>query len=327
MKRIYLLIVLCSSCIMAFAQNETTPYLTKSLSNANISSVNLQTSGGSLSVVGVSNAEAKVEVYVHANNGKNNLSKEEIEQRLKTSYDLQIDVSNGQLIASAKPKKGFKNWKNSLSISFKAYVPKNASTKLNTSGGSLSLSDLSGTAEGTTSGGSIRLSNINNNINMRTSGGSISAQNSSGNIDLNTSGGSINLSGLKGTINAITSGGSIKAEGVSGELIAKTSGGSINVARMEGSVDLATSAGSTSVDMLSVDKYVKIDVSAGQVSLHLPKNKGMNLDLEASKVTLSSSLGNFSGSQEKEKVMGKVNGGGVPVEVAVSSGNLRVETN
>jgi len=326
MKRIYFLVVMCSSYIVALAQNQNIPYLTKSLSAANIRSVDMQTSGGSLSVEGVNSADAKLEVYVHGNNGNKNLSKEEIDRRIKEDYDLNITTNGGQLIVVAKQKKGFNDWKKSLSISFKAYVPKNASTSLKTSGGSLSLSGLTGVAEGNTSGGSIRLSNMNNSVNMKTSGGSISAENSSGNINLTTSGGSINLSDLKGAINAVTSGGSIKADGVNGELLAKTSGGSIRVDRMEGSVDLATSAGSTSVNMLSVDKYVKIAVSAGQVNLHLPKNKGMDLDLRASKVNLPS-VSNFSGSQEKEKVTGKLNGGGVPVEVAVSSGNLNIETN
>ncbi|MFC6103463.1 DUF4097 family beta strand repeat-containing protein [Olivibacter domesticus] len=326
MKRIYFLAVMCSSYIVAFSQNQNIPYLTKSLSAANIRSVDMQTSGGSLSVEGVNSADAKLEVYVHGNNGNKNLSKEEIDRRIKEGYDLNITTNGGQLVVVAKQKKGFNDWKKSLSISFKAYVPKNASTSLRTSGGSLSLSGLTGVAEGNTSGGSIRLSNMNNSVNMKTSGGSISAENSSGNINLTTSGGSINLSDLKGAINAVTSGGSIKADGVNGELLAKTSGGSIRVDRMEGSVDLATSAGSTSVNMLSVDKYVKIAVSAGQVNLHLPKNKGMDLDLRASKVNLPS-VNNFSGSQEKEKVTGKLNGGGVPVEVAVSSGSLNVETN
>lgn len=326
MKRIYFLVVMCSSYIVALAQNQNIPYLTKSLSAANIHSVDMQTSGGSLSVEGVNSADAKLEVYVHGNNGNKNLSKEEIDRRIKEDYDLDITTNGGQLVVVAKQKKGFNDWKKSLSISFKAYVPKNASTSLKTSGGSLSLSGLTGVAEGNTSGGSIRLSNMNNSVNMKTSGGSISAENSSGNINLTTSGGSINLSDLKGAINAVTSGGSIKADGVNGELLAKTSGGSIRVDRMEGSVDLATSAGSTSVNMLSVDKYVKIAVSAGQVNLHLPKNKGMDLDLRASKVNLPS-VSNFSGSQEKEKVTGKLNGGGVPVEVAVSSGSLNVETN
>ena len=326
MKRIYLLVVICSSYIAAFAQDQRIPYLTKSLSDANIRAVDMQTSGGSLSVEGVNNAEAKLEVYIHGNNGNKNLSKDEIDKRIKEGYDLDITTNGGQLVVIAKQKKGFTDWKNSLSISFKAYVPKNASTNLKTSGGSLSLSGLTGVAAGNTSGGSIQISDMNNSVNMKTSGGSIAAQASSGNINLTTSGGSISLSDLKGAINAITSGGSIKAEGVNGELIAKTSGGSIRVDRMEGSVDLATSAGSTSVNMLSVDKYVKIAVSAGQVNLHLPKNKGMDLDLRATKVNLPS-ISNFSGLQKKDKVTGKINGGGVPVEVAVSSGSLNIETN
>jgi len=323
MKKTFLLFVaISSSCLLTNAQDNQTPYLTKSLSSANIRFVDLQTSGGSLQVNGVSEGEARLEVYVHGNNGRNNLSKAEIEERIAKNYNLDIDVSNGRLVAIAKPKSGFNNWRNSLSISFKAYVPKAASAKMRTSGGSLSLNGINGTIDGATSGGSIRIAAVNNdNISLRTSGGSIQAEQVSGTLSLHTSGGSIRLSQLKGKIDARTSGGSISADEVRGELLAKTSGGSIRVDRMSGSVDLATSAGSTNLNMLAVDRYVRVDVSAGSVNLQLPLNKGLDLNLHASRISLPS-LNNFSGTREKDNVQGKLNGGGIPVDVHVSSGSL-----
>uniref|UniRef100_F4CDL4 Adhesin domain-containing protein n=1 Tax=Sphingobacterium sp. (strain 21) TaxID=743722 RepID=F4CDL4_SPHS2 len=319
-------IAIYSSYFLASAQDTPSPYLTKSLRSENIRSVDLQTSGGSLTVEGVNDSEARLEVFVQGNNGNNRLSKEEIEQRLKDSYDLQISSNNGQLIAIARPKSGFKNWKKSVSISFKAYVPKAASAKLKTSGGSLSLNGINGYIEGATSGGSIKVAHVKNNVNLKTSGGSINADDVTGNLLLHTSGGSIKLSNLKGKIDARTSGGSIGANDISGELLAKTSGGSIRVDRMAGSADLATSASSTSVNMVNVDKYLKIDVSAGSVNLQLPMDKGLDLNLSAGKINLPS-LNNFAGTKEKDRVVGKLNGGGADVDVHVSVGNLNLEAN
>ncbi|WP_134089709.1 DUF4097 family beta strand repeat-containing protein [Olivibacter sp. XZL3] len=327
MKKIFLLFMaLSSSCFFAGAQDNDTPYLTKSLRSDHIRAVDLQTSGGSLSVIGVNDSEARLEVFVHGNNGNNSLNKEEIDQRLKDNYDLQISSNNGQLIAIAKPKSGFKNWKKSLSISFKAYVPQAASAKLKTSGGSLSLNGINGPIEGQTSGGSIKVAHVKSNVNLKTSGGSINADDVRGDLLLHTSGGSIKLNNLKGKTDARTSGGSIGATDIDGELIAKTSGGSIRVDRMAGSADLATSAGSTSVNMLSVDRYLRIDVSAGSVNLQLPMDKGLDLNLAARKVNLPS-LSNFSGTREKDRVVGKINGGGASVDVHVSVGSLNIEAN
>lgn len=327
MKKIFLLFMaIGSSCLFASAQENETPYLTKSLSSANIRSVDLKTSGGSLQVNGVNEGEARLEVYVQGNNGRDNLSKAEIEERITKNYDLDIHINNGQLIAIAKPKSGFKNWKQSLSISFRAFVPQTASAKLKTSGGSLSLNGINGSIEGETSGGSIKVAHVKSNVNLKTSGGSINADDVRGDLLLHTSGGSIKLNNLKGKTDARTSGGSIGATDIDGELIAKTSGGSIRVDRMAGSADLATSAGSTSVNMLSIDKYLKIDVSAGSVKLQLPMDKGLDLNLAAGRVNLPS-LNNFSGTKEKDRVVGKLNGGGASVDVHVSVGSLNIEAN
>ncbi|QNL50920.1 DUF4097 family beta strand repeat protein [Olivibacter sp. SDN3] len=320
-KTFLFFIAFCSSCFLAIAQDSGTPHINQSLSDANIRSVDLQTSGGSLTVTGVADGEARLEVYVNSNNGNKHLSKDEIEKKLAADYDLKISSNGGQLIAHAKPKRGFKNWNNTLSISFKAYVPKASTATLKTSGGSLMLEGIEGTVDGATSGGSIKAKNLKNNVSLKTSGGSILAENSTGELTLLTSGGSINLSDLKGKITAKTSGGSIQAVGITGELIAGTSGGSIHADRIDGSIDVGTSAGSATVNMLTVDKYVKVNVSTGQVQLQLPMDKGLDLNLSASRVNLPN-LGDFSGSREKNRVQGKLNGGGAKVDVAVSMGNL-----
>ena len=87
------------------AQTKDEPYQTKSLASEAIKNVKVETSGGSISVTGVSNSEAQIEVYIRGNNGKDkNLSKEEIQKRLAEYYDLTISVSNNKLTAIAKPK-------------------------------------------------------------------------------------------------------------------------------------------------------------------------------------------------------------------------------
>ncbi|MEZ0542974.1 DUF4097 family beta strand repeat-containing protein [Fibrella arboris] len=321
---------------------DETPYKTQTFNG--ISALRSQTSGGSLLVEGGSGSEARVEMYVHSNNwnGKDELSKDEIEERL-SNYDIVIRQEGSTLVATAKQKNNNWNWKKGLSISFKFYTPRTLSTNISTSGGSIKMShlageqqfktsggsiqlaDLKGNIDGQTSGGSIKLTDCHNQIDLETSGGSIDAANSDGTINLNTSGGSIRLSGLNGVIKAKTSGGSINGDGIDGELITSTSGGSIRIRSMAGSIDAETSAGSVEVAMSRVDKFVKLETSAGSVRVNMPMNKGMDLDLSGNRV--SAPLTNFSGSAEKDRIVGKMNGGGIPVRLTANSGSVYVNQN
>lgn len=338
MKKFFLIALIFIFSISVFAQEET-PYMTKSLSNESVKSTEVQTSGGGISVTGVSNSpETKVEVYISSNMGRDNLSKEEIEKRLQ-EYDLNISVSNNKLTAIARPKQRNMDWKKGLSISFKVYVLKNVSTDLTTSGGSISLTNLTGDQKFTTSGGSLHIDNVGGKINGRTSGGSIHLENSRDDIDLTTSGGSIDarncdgdlrlttsggslsLKDLKGDIKAITSGGNVNGKNISGELVTHTSGGGIHLSELSCSLEASNSGGGIDVEIKELGKYVKISNSGGSIDLQLPKNKGVDLDLAGGRIK-TGQLGDFNGKIEDDRVEGKLNGGGVSVRVRSSSGRI-----
>lgn len=342
MKKLLLALFLLPS-FFAKAQNkyDKEPFLSKTFAGQEVNSVEAQTAGGSLSVTG-GTSEARIEVFIHPANGKDNWSKEEIQKRLDEKYDLRIEVANNKLVAIARPKEKIKDWRNALSISFKVYVPKNTSTELSTSGGSISLSDLAGKHKFTTSGGSLNVKGLSGNVNGRTSGGSISLENSRDDIELSTSGGSISakdcegklklttsggsleLKDLKGDIKASTSGGSVSGKDIQGELAAFTSGGSVHLSDLSGSLETGTSGGNIDVSFRELGKYVKISNSAGNVHLQLPKGKGLDLKLTAMKID-TDALENFNGKKEDDEVEGKLNGGGIPVTVKSGSGRINLE--
>ncbi|SEP11794.1 DUF4097 family beta strand repeat-containing protein [Mucilaginibacter sp. OK283] len=337
-KHLLLFFVACQSCVV-FAQDSKIPYMTKPISGA-VKDVFVNTSGGSITVSGAAGESPRVEVYIQGNNGIGNISKEEIQKRLE-NYDLSVTVSGGEVHATAKNKHNFSNWRNSLSIGFKVFVPKNVNTSLNTSGGSIHLDNLDGTEKfetsggslhvdkltgmikGQTSGGSIHVSNSGSSIDLETSGGSIEASNCNGKIHLETSGGSLHLTDLKGTIDANTSGGSISANNIAGELKTGTSGGSINLNGLACALDASTSGGSFHAQFSSVGKYVKIDVSSGHIDISVPSKSALDLDMRADKVE-ANFTSNFSGTKEKERIEGKLNGGGSSFEVR---GNSRINLN
>src|ERR1041385_2453330 len=126
------------------AQSDKEPFLTKSLAGQNISDARMEASGGSISVTGVNESEARLEVYVTPNNNEK-LSKDEVQKRLNEYYTMDISISKGQLVATVKQKHAIENnWRKAVNISFRAYLPVNVTTDVETSGGSVSLSNLNG---------------------------------------------------------------------------------------------------------------------------------------------------------------------------------------
>ena len=322
------------------AQTDKQPFLTRSLSGQNISNARMEASGGSISVTGVNESEARLEVYVTPNNNED-LSKEEIQKRLDEYYTMDISISKGQLVATVKQKHAIQNnWKRAVNVSFRAFLPVNVTTDLETSGGSIALSNLNGDHEFTTSGGSISIDHVkgkmkgrgsggsihavscSNDIDLVTSGGSIDAKDCTGEIRLRTSGGSLDLDNLDGKIEAETSGGSIHADEIKGELVTSTSGGSIRLKNLSCSVEAETSGGGIDAEISDATKSIRLRNSGGNIELELPANKGYDLDLNADKINIE--LKNFSGSTDDNSIEGKIYGGGPKVDVRASSGRINV---
>jgi DUF4097 and DUF4098 domain-containing protein YvlB len=318
------------------------PFLSKTFSKEAIKKVFARTSGGSITVEGGATTP-KVEVYIQGNNGRD-LSKAEIKERLDEDYEMIVDVANDELTVSAKPKDKFFNWKRALNISFKVYIQEKVSTDLETSGGSIDMKNLTGDLYFSTSGGSLDLYKLGGKIKGRTSGGSIeisdskgeyidlstsgggvTAKNCIGKITLSTSGGSIRLEDLQGTVKANTSGGPIRGSEIKGSLTAHTSGGGIDLKALACSLDVSTSGGSMDIQIDVLTEYVTARNSGGNIRVALPSNKGVDLKLRADRISISN-MSNFNGDKDEHSMDGKLNGGGVPVNIQ-TSGSISLALN
>jgi hypothetical protein len=338
MRRYFVILLFSGICLITNAQSSKDIYLTKPLSAEAIQNVEASTTGGSISVSGGNGSDARIEVYVKDNRG-GTLTQEEMKSRIDADYELNITVNDHKLTAIVKQKHQNINWNRSVSVSYKIYVPENVSTDLSTSGGSISLKNLSGTEDfstsggslevdhlggkvkGRTSGGSIDLTNSKDDIDLNTSGGSIEASDCMGKIKLSTSGGSLKLSRMDGDVNATTSGGSAEADNITGTLSIHTSGSGMKLQDLACSLDASTSGSDIEVTMKSLGKYVKISNAGGDIDLKMPRGNSINLDLYARKIR-TDSLNNFSGSQDGHHLYGTLNGGGVPVTVDAGNGAI-----
>ena len=331
--------------LLATAQDrDETPFLVKTFSRDQIKELRSQTSGGNIHVMGQSTGDAKVMVYVHSNNGDRVLSHDEAQQRLNEGVELTVAMNGNTLEALAK-RKGDRwendNWRHGVSVSFDIYVPETVSSDLQTSGGNIHLSDLTGTEKfetsggnmhlenlsgkinGSTSGGNVTISDSKNEIDLRTSGGNMHAKHCEGNITMTTSGGNMDLEDVKGSIHATTSGGHVDGDGIGGELKTSTSGGNIHLDNMSCSLNASTSGGSIDVTMKAMGKYLELGNSGGNIHLTLPSGQGYNLAISGDKIH-TDKLNNFSGTMDNHNLEGTLNGGGVPVRVSGNSGHVTI---
>jgi DUF4097 and DUF4098 domain-containing protein YvlB len=320
---------------------KTEPFMTKSLAGQNIRSVTVETSGGNISVQ--ADSRERVEVFIAPNNWRSGskYSMDELKRRLDEQYDFELTTTGGQLRAIAKPKKSFKDWSQSVNVSFRVYVSPNVTTKLNTSGGNVSLTGLNGNQDFTTSGGNLQLErlrgkirgrtsggnivmkDLSEDIDLQTSGGNIEAEQCKGQVVINTSGGSLRLTALEGTIRATTSGGNVVANAVRGTLTARTSGGNIRMEDLRCALDASTSGGNIDVEFLELTGDVKLTNSSGRIDIRVPAGKGMTLDLRGSRIS-TGTLKNFSGTLEEDRVEGQLNGGGPKVSAKAGSGRINL---
>jgi len=296
----FILFLACSFSVLA--QNNQKPYLTKSFNLTGAGNLITNTSGGSISVTGTSGNSVKVIMYVRPNNSKNGNEIPSAEALEKYRFDVRQEGNTVYAVAERKDNK----WDNktALNVSFEIEVPQNITSKLNTSGGSISLTNVSGKQQASTSGGSLNFQNIKGDVNGSTSGGSIVVSKLDGNLDASTSGGSIKLTEATGALKVSTSGGSITLNKVSGDISAHTSGGSIRA------------------DVEKIGKFLTLSTSGGSVHATIPNGLGLDLDLSGNRV--KTTVSNFSGTAKDDRIKGSMNGGGIPVKMSTSGGTTEL---
>lgn len=244
MTSLLLLFVFLAATISGFCK-ENDPYLVKDFDQKSGGNLQVNTSGGGISITGTNENKASITVIIKDQKG--NTDKARIEELLK-NYNLDIRQEKNTIYAIAEKKD--KNWHsiNGLSISFQIKVPRQTECNLNTSGGSIAINNIKGDTKAITAGGSIAIDQF------------------------------------LGDLDAKTSGGSIKLNDAEGKLTVQTSGGSINLTKVAGDIQAQTSGGSIAADIQKLGKYLTLETSGGSVKATIPGNKGLDLDLTGSNV-------------------------------------------
>lgn len=275
------------------------PYLVKEFELDGPGTLKAYTFSGNIDVKTHSHSnKVKVEVYVNRGysywmGGKN-----------IDNYRLILRQQGNQIISSVERKekdRGF--FSDGITFSYKIYVPSNISADLRTSAGNINAEGLKGTQVIKSSGGHITLKSMSGSLEAFTSGGNINIEQSRGKIYGQTNGGNIDLANNSGDLRFRTNGGQITAEAISGSMLSEVNGGSIKV------------------DFLHVSEGIELKATAGDIYVTLPKEEGFDVSISGLLIDLDSHVV-FDGIRENGVMNGRIQQGGLPVNLKAIYGNI-----
>jgi DUF4097 and DUF4098 domain-containing protein YvlB len=159
-----------------------------------------------------------------------------------------------------------------FSAEFVIDVPRDTETvHVETDGGSVSVTGISGRVEAESGGGRIHMDDIGGSVRGETGGDNIEIGSIGGDLKIETGGGRVSIGSVKGTINASTGGGDIALTSGQQSAVLEAGGGNIQVKQCAGRLKISTGGGN--IDVGSAGGPVEIETGGG--SIHLGSAKGL----------------------------------------------------
>jgi Putative adhesin len=171
------------------------------------------------------------------------------------------------------------------------------------------------TLEARTSDGNVTLSGLSGDLTLTTGDGNLTLDRVSGNLRIKSGDGQVKITNADGAIDAHTSDGNLSVDGLFHALELRTSDGTLDVSLREGTKLAGNST---------------IQSSDGSVTVRVPQNFAADLNVHTSDghvdCTLPLVLDHYqSGGEQSHQLHGKLNGGGTPLTIHTSDGNVKIE--
>lgn len=151
---------------------------------------------------------------------------------------------------------------------------------LNTGGGHVQFTGITGSLDVTTGGGHIEGGFVSYGGTLRTGGGHIMIDSAGGDIKSSTGGGHITIGPVNGNVSASTGGGHIRVDEVDGSVDLRSSGGHIKVRSCGGDAEVSSAGGSITLDDMA--GYVRASTAGGNMSVRLAEGNGAGADINTS---------------------------------------------
>jgi hypothetical protein len=171
------------------------------------------------------------------------------------------------------------------------------------------------TLQAKTSDGNVTVSGLQGDLRLTTGDGNVTLDHVSGNLRIQSGDGQVKITDAEGAIDAHTSDGNLSVEGLFHALALHTSDGTLDLNLREGTKLAGAST---------------IQSSDGSVTVRVPQSFAADLDVHTSDghvdCVLPLTIDHFqSGGGEGHALRGKLNGGGTPLTIHTSDGNVKIE--
>lgn len=213
-----------------------------------------------------------------------------------------------------------------VSISYEVVVPAETQLRSHTGSGSQTIEGLQREVEVETGSGGLKISDIGNTVRAETGSGDVEIRGVKGNVRTRTGSGSIHANDVGGGFEGHTGSGHITLEQTApGAVRVETGSGGMDLRGVKGSLEATAGSGTITAEGDPTGSWM---VHSGSGGIRLKLAPGAEFDLNAR--TSSGSIAvsqpvTVQGTMGKRELRGKVNGGGVPVEVDTGSGNIEIQ--
>jgi Putative adhesin len=167
-------------------------------------------------------------------------------------------------------------------------------------------------------------------LQARMADGNMSAQGLTGNLQVHSGDGSVTLEDVHGDLHLDASDGNVIIRRGTGTLQARGSDGHMTIDGEFTAVQLHTSDGNLDLTLASGSKLTaasRIESSDGHVAINLPSTLAADLDISTSDGRIDCSLPlTMDHYDSSHSIHGRLNGGGTPLSIHTSDGNVKIAT-
>jgi hypothetical protein len=318
------LVVLSMAALGAFTARPATAsedgHFDRTLTITGPVNLDVQTGSGNITVRGGEAGRVEIHAKIHARNGF--LSNQDAQiKSIEQNPPIQ-QSGNSIVIGRVEDHELFQH----ISISYEIVTPKDTKLHSTSGSGDEKIEAIAGPVEATSGSGGLRVHDIGGEVRAHTGSGDVEVNNVQGGAHVTTGSGELHATGIAGPITATTGSGSVRVEQTAaGDVDVSTGSGEVTLDHVKGGARVRTGSGGIHAEGELAGAW-SMHTGSGDVSVKLPPSAAFNLEAMTSSGSIHSDREiAMSGDINRHELRGKVNGGGVLVELHTSSGSIRID--